>query len=311
MIYEFILTTKCNRNCAFCYVKKSAFFASKEDVDVFYECIKKEKTSYYELSLFGGEPLLNFDVLCYCVEKFYNEPCKIVLYTNGDLLYKLQNKQKLNSRIIFSITVYDIFVDIKKYRDILKQFHQFRNNIIFKYTFTENDIKYIKRFRYICKFLNVNYKIAFSHNLDSWNSISVDVLKEIITEYFNDEFNELLKNNRENFLCRYYGRILEFIFNKNALKDISCLDCKKTFINGKFIGSCLGMLNTTKKIVNNNCKKCMYNIVCFKSCVIEYIDGEVPEKLCLFEKIGYDTAIKFIKNNPLFFKRLVQKKVDK
>jgi len=75
MDIQLILTEDCNLSCAYCYMKnKVKNYMTKEDIDLLLQNIdfllKEYKTSRCKISYFGGEPLLNWEVLKYAYNRF-------------------------------------------------------------------------------------------------------------------------------------------------------------------------------------------------------------------------------------------------
>ena len=104
----------CNLKCKYCYASHGNYgrpssFMTKETVDFIIDDIKKRGfTSLYVVSLFGGEPTMNFDVIDYIIKKFeleFDKIFKFELTTNGTFL----NKDRLtflrdhNVKIVVSI----------------------------------------------------------------------------------------------------------------------------------------------------------------------------------------------------------------
>jgi uncharacterized protein len=85
---ELSVTEKCNLGCPYCYVANKASFMTKEiydkGMDDLTNFLERSGHAEYQLSYFGGEPMLNWDLIEYSVPKLKADPrCKgIVLISN-------------------------------------------------------------------------------------------------------------------------------------------------------------------------------------------------------------------------------------
>ena len=65
------VTNACNLNCSYCFQEnKAKDFLSKENADKIIKTIFSSKGDEHTIVFFGGEPLLNFDVIKYMDKKF-------------------------------------------------------------------------------------------------------------------------------------------------------------------------------------------------------------------------------------------------
>lgn len=313
MQYEFYITTDCNRNCAFCKIPKTKFYSSRQQVDLFYDIVQKEqygKTDRYELSLFGGEPLLNYDSLAYIIDKFEDDNrCFTSMTTNGDKLADYKDSIQLHKIDNLTVSAYDFFINLEKYKHI----HDIFKNAVFTYTFTENDLSKMNEFFDVCSSLRIKCKTTTSHSASSWKNISeVALYNEIFNSFYYqlEKFLETYSNSRifnmQVTLKQYMLRLIQAMYYNNNLEDIWCI-CgdKKTFYNGTFIGKCL-ILEHNHDInleVPDTCKKCQYRKACTKSCYFERLENSIDSKLCTIEKAKFDAICKFMidrKNNMQF-----------
>ncbi|WP_051569158.1 radical SAM/SPASM domain-containing protein [Alkaliphilus transvaalensis] len=113
------LTSNCNFRCSYCYQdgedKLSSKFLSIEEWKILLgyikKTIRKNHISNLSISLFGGEPLLDYDALIKIVKEIKaleeEEEIKvsIVLITNGSLLTKSRIDELLNYVSAFQITL--------------------------------------------------------------------------------------------------------------------------------------------------------------------------------------------------------------
>jgi len=86
---EFSTTSSCSMRCAYCYSNHKPQFMSVENANKFFDIIddmlKIYKCDSYHISYFGGEPLMNFDIIKHTLPKFKEDKrCKsTVVITNG------------------------------------------------------------------------------------------------------------------------------------------------------------------------------------------------------------------------------------
>ena len=116
------VTSRCNLGCPYCYLsKKPGFDMTRENADIIIEFTKKQlnklKADTLAVVYYGGEPLLNFDIIRYLHENFcaVREEYKINYYasiiTNGASL-SLEIIQELNKLSVLHNVVIDIQVTI-------------------------------------------------------------------------------------------------------------------------------------------------------------------------------------------------------
>jgi len=78
LITEFVITEACNLACKYCYMKNRKQYMTEEDVELFIKNIDVVLKEYgmpnYHISYFGGEPLLNWEVLKYAYNRFSQDP---------------------------------------------------------------------------------------------------------------------------------------------------------------------------------------------------------------------------------------------
>ena len=291
MDYEIYLTTKCTRQCAFCYVQKTSFVESRENVEKFIQYIKchENNTSQFNVNLFGGEPLIAFDLIQIVVDGLSTfKNAKINLITNCDLLSSIAQDSIRNMSIY--ATAYDIFTDPEKYSNYVKMF----NIKQLQYTFTQDDIDKCGQFAQICNEMCVDYKIRFSHDKMSWSRFSSDKLQQIVYGIAYDEIDRIAKygtSMRGNMALEPLTQLILAAFGKKTSHK-SCLDSQRmSFFNGKFYGKCIRFLEKQPdNSIPIKCKSCEYFLACNHFCHAELENGQVNEKLCAI-KFGVFSGI--------------------
>lgn len=314
MTYEFIATNQCNRRCSFCWVKKGSYVASKNDALKFIEEVKKLETRptprKFKISIFGGEPLLNLEVVEAIVNAFKNDQqCQINISTNGDLI--LQNLPRIQAfaRIKWHVTAYDFKTDPRKYLSIA----QALLDLVFSYTFTEFDIDDARAFKEFARdYAHVQYKIAFSHCPGSWKSIDAENLWSKVLDIMTSELEDIVDDSysvpiqsilADHYLSLMIGAIARLHCGQNLIPT-TCLSGyqKMSFFNGRFCGKCLRVPEDIEKKLSKlefvGCKQCDYEKICTKSCIAEVRDsGMVDEKLCAIERACFDAIAMFAENH--------------
>ena len=100
-----INTGNCNLNCDYCYIEPIAkqFKLSKEEADKIIDLIRKSKTT--KISFYGGEPLLNKEVIYYMLEKLKDLKIKKNIITNGTFVNEEFAKKMKENKVNVSISL--------------------------------------------------------------------------------------------------------------------------------------------------------------------------------------------------------------
>ena len=92
LIVELVVTEECNLGCTYCYMENKPNYMTKERIIQFQEHVgtmmKLYQKDSYHISYFGGEPLLNWDLIKFANGRFREDPrCSSqVIISNGLLL---------------------------------------------------------------------------------------------------------------------------------------------------------------------------------------------------------------------------------
>lgn len=105
-----IVTQECNLACKYCYMSNEKAYMSKDVVDLMKKYISDLlydfKTNTYSIVFFGGEPLLNWDIIKYIVNNFKNDSRleRFVLLTNGIRLTEEKKKWLTDNNVGISVS---------------------------------------------------------------------------------------------------------------------------------------------------------------------------------------------------------------
>ena len=110
--FEIIISNQCNLRCKYCFVEKASKIMTLENVKKACDFINAypSVTKECKVALFGGECLMNFDLVKECVLRL-NKSFIIILYTNAILL----DKEKLHWLAQFPNVTYNFSLDGDKY----------------------------------------------------------------------------------------------------------------------------------------------------------------------------------------------------
>lgn len=90
--FQVVLTETCNLGCTYCYMANKSISMDEKTFDQHYAMLPQLMKEYgetdYVIAFFGGEPLVNFDLMKYILEKTKDDPLCVgrVIMTNGTLL---------------------------------------------------------------------------------------------------------------------------------------------------------------------------------------------------------------------------------
>ena len=316
MIYEIILTDKCNRLCNFCNYKKGNYIENINNIELFCNFLKTNlDNKNKKISLFGGEPLLNKDGIDFIVSSFKNDQkYKLLLTTNGDFISQFQYLNNIEN-LSLHISAYDIFDDLKKYESYVQMFNN--KKILLSYTFTSNDVNRYLDFVDMCKNIDCQCKPVFSHSYFSWKDLSYNDVYHLIYSIFFSILKRIFIENRYSIIQPIefaLKRIIEYLYS-NSVNYINCISRnRKIFYKGKMHFGCILVNDIEKKVgmIPNNCVDCKYVKICSKSCMQQLINNRIPKQLCAIEKAQIESTIDFISQNSqnAYLKQILQNYLD-
>jgi sulfatase maturation enzyme AslB (radical SAM superfamily) len=314
--YEIILTDGCNRQCSFCYINKTNYIESEKNVNIFVDNVlkyQKNSPDKFNIYMFGGEPLLNYPGVKIIYNRLIDDlRCNLHIITNGDMIKK-HMIDEIN-QCFLHLSTYDIF-DKKSWDDYNWKYHGFQKSVCL-YTLTEDSLFKYNELKDIYNHLGFEHHIHFSHDPNSWKTISCDKLYLTIYEIFKHELlcyaDGFSNSNRyaSNFIELYLSRYVQMLFDSNMQKSFCVNETKKTFYMGKFIGSCIRLKNKKIEYTGTKCSKCVYDKCCTSGCNAE-LTPEVNDKLCIIEKAKFDSIRDFVKSGHPKLERIIHTYYEK
>lgn len=279
------VTSKCNLNCSYCYVKKSKEVMKLQTyIDIF----KKYKKEIDTITFFGGEPLLYFKLISQIIEyNKSNDYCyNYVINTNGiGINDNLINLCKTNN-ILINVSLDGCLKSNIKNRFEEAKFKLVEKNIkmlqhkgikfVINYVITPNNIEYIEEsLKYFVK--NAFMKVCLMINYEAcWRKKDILLMKQ----QFEKSMPIMIKIV-ENDIIRLYP-----IYNKihciiNDIPEEKCnfgKDSLVVYCDGKrypcmaFVGdSDYEIVDKCKNFINtcdiSKCNNCEYLNLCSNNCM--------------------------------------------
>lgn len=262
--------------------------------------LEAKKTEKYDVNLFGGEPLLNWECVQIVLDGFKDEPrAAMNLITNGDLIGE-HMYPFLDGCNVF-ISAYDAF-DPNRF----ERYKEIRNRLkrcVFLFTVSEDNLDRIDELEDLFGTNGLELHIHFSHDPNSWKNMDVGVLKTKIKDIFATRlkrYSQSYSNSNPRAPYLLDSHLTRYI-QTCAVDSDEHLYCttqeKKTFMDGRFIGPCIRLKDKELSYKESLCSKCRFDRCCTRGCFAE-IDGEVDSHLCAIEMARFEAIEDFIKSKP-------------
>ena len=300
--YRILTTTACNARCPYCYEKGVEVFSmTKETADLVVDFIlKKSKLKkVIEIEWFGGEPLLNKDIISYISKQISRKKPKSMKYeasiiTNGFLLDKATIDESINEWCIkrIQITLDGTSEEYERIKGLGKgSFQKVLNNIyhLTKYNleidirlnFDENNIDdMIRLIKYLATldFKNKLYVYPAKIN-NEYRSENFALERETITMYRALHNYGLMcgKSLLPKTLKNPCAASKKDYFTIHATGDL--YKCDRKLLSGNSIGSVYTASNIPLKRTEEweriqpeeKCKLCKMFPLCWGGCIYERI----------------------------------------
>jgi len=291
-IKQIVLTEKCNLNCEYCYIEQKENMMSEETF------IKIHKTFVddYQIDLFGGEPLINWSLIKFIIEKCKSDSrChQINLYSNGLLLDRekvdylkeqdlvnffwsydgLWAEDEIDPEILKLVKELTTFVAVQigpPNLNIVNNYTYFINRLQMTPTFTlmkdkrwtpEDVLKFRQEFKILCQFF-IN---AFNQGYNYMPKIIYMTLKRLIAGL----------SNRDSLpWCGAGVRMIAYMPNGEIFP---CARFGTEGLNAGYIES-------------PECQDCDINFLCDKGCYHQVVKYGVLKEICELNRIVLTAVI--------------------
>jgi uncharacterized protein len=324
-----VLSEKCNLNCSYCGVDK--WSKKRIDADLYLEEFKKLReqfpTEKIKIDFFGGEPLLQMDLIEYIIDNIKDDNIKYFMPTNAllltDEIVNFLNEKNIEISISFDGLWQDknrLQLNGKGTLDrFLEKKHLFKklNNVKCHTMISRGCYNLLENHLFIKNEFGFNSEFTLVRDVGLWNKSSIEKLKMGIKELF--DWYENNTNEEMPFLILFYlrhfleyhdkGHITQFC---GAGKDIFMFSDNKVVPCTRFKDS-PEMIEKIPKFINmEKCQSCEVKYYCRKGCLFEQIKNQGPiEELCVAYKYIYSLVGKMSSKlkSDLHFRKIIKEEL--
>lgn len=253
VVYLFILylTDECNLSCDYCFEKKGHNKMTVVTPDLFIEFIKKYKENNMIIRFFGGEPLLNIDLLKCFVEKInmlkkIGYKISLNIFTN---LYKVRLEDidyfKHNDITIFASVdgppqIHDLHRTTKDkegsydkvFENVLRVCQKMKRRLCIRTVYyLDNELSLLEVIDHFVKNNLYIVSIGFPYRISNMDRVfsqeMLDRLKDDLTKFENRYLDSVKQRKYEYVGIHPFSTYIKNMVNKNIfLTDESCGVCK-------------------------------------------------------------------------------------
>lgn len=310
-----VMSEKCNLNCSYCGVDKLS--NKRIESELLLEQFNKLRQQYPEeiirIDFFGGEPLINFDIIQYTIEHTKDDPqIQYFMPTNGLLLdeEKLDYLQKHNVQI--SISFDGLWQDtnrlqhnnkgtLDRYLNKAELFRKIKNFHIHTMV-TVGNYNLLENHQFILKNMGANPDLTLVRD-DIWDEESTRKINEGITELFNWYKANVDTEEMPNFIREYMKHVVLYKSKKTEIKNCGAGIDLITFSDNKTL-PCYRFRDQPDIIAKmpefremTKCMTCEVKNYCRKGCLYSQIKNDGPiDELCDMYKHIYSEVFSMIKD---------------
>ena len=331
-IFSIALSEQCNLNCAYCNVDKNS--KKRIDPDIFIqryrEMREQNPNELIQIDFYGGEPLLQFDIVQKIVETLCVEPnIKFFMPTNGLLLTEdklnFLNKHKVKLSLSYDGLWQDknrLQLNGKVTNDrYLKNKDFFRNieDVDIHTMISRGNYNLLENHLYILNNFGLNPELTLVRDRGIWTDSSVEKLKNGILELFNWYKLNVDTVEMPNFIQFYLRHVVLYKSKKHETMTCGAGQSFFAFSENKVVPC--NRFKDEPEIIDkipefqlmNECSTCEVRNYCKKGCLYEQIknDGPIKELCDIYKYIYKEVFIMMseLKNNEKFIS-VVKKEIQ-
>ena len=298
---QIMVTEKCNLYCSYCYINNREVFMDRETFDDFYESFPFDEK--INLDLFGGEPLLNWDLCKHIIEKTYQDDKinKVEVFSNGIFITQEIVDFLKKYSVKFNWSCDGVIDPSEPYTSKSKLLQQLCDSV--SVICTPDNLKFIENYNFFIDNFNIipNFKLVKG----GWSDESVEMFKQKYSEFmtfmlseFKSKRSPVPKNISYDLMVLYEGI-------KNPVPKQKCIDgdLRCMMSNGE-IGFCSSRCTDYNYEIPSNfdhlykeCDDCEITNFCKKGCYELVRKNGIDKNMCELTKFTLGQSVKF--NNEL------------
>lgn len=323
------LSEQCNLNCTYCNVDK----LSKKRIDpqLFLKQYHQKRTDLpnekFQVDFYGGEPLLQWDIVKNIVEEISGDGSKLFMPTNGLLLTQDKVDYLNEHGFQVSISFDGLWQDINrkqhnnsgtldlylKKRDLFKQL----NNLECHTMIYMGNFNLLENHLFIREVLGINPVLTLVRDINVWDMESVHQFNEGFTELVNWYIVNADAEEMPNMMVDYLRHVLLYSVKRMTLDFCGAGDTHFSFTQNELLPcnrfqekQYLEKIPEFKRM--KECESCDVKNYCKKGCLFENIKNGGPVvELCGMYRHIYKEISRMVSalNSNRVFREYMQREI--
>lgn len=293
---QIVVTESCNLGCSYCYMKNRNTFLTRETFIDFYGSLPSNEE--YAIDFFGGEPLLNFDMVKFIIETVSDDPRfkSFSMPSNGLLLTQEIVGFLKQNNVNFSWSCDGINEeDVQQYINKGDLISQLCNNV--SVMISKHHMSMLENHRFFLQHFGITPDFRVVR--EGWTETSMKVFKIMYRRYVDWLVTEFIENR-----IRIPDNIITDIKSLYAVtvsgdERLKCIDNRRVCLmpDGS-TGFCARMC-TENDLTNpdgtglyDKCESCEIRLVCEQGCYHIVKQEGIDDNLCEVYKTMIEEAIR-------------------